>query len=135
MGMPAATSRLESKVNLERTLNVPYKVLRQLSTTAGILVCVILAVISSLLLPQRAAVPLLFIGIVFAVAYIFGSVAGMLGALASALVFAYFSSPAGSFRMANASARSNLEWLLLVGIPASYLLVPDKDGFLISRRR
>jgi len=65
----------------------------------------------------------------------FGSVAGMLGALASALVFAYFSSPVGSFRMINASARSNLEWLLLIGIPASYLLVPDKDGILISRRR
>jgi K+-sensing histidine kinase KdpD len=122
-------------MNLERTLNVPYKVLRQLSTTAGILVCVILAVIASLLLPQKTAVPLLFIGVVFAVACMFGSVAGMLGALAAALVFAYFSPPAGSLRMANISARSNLEWLLLVGIPASYLLVPDKDGFLISRRR
>jgi K+-sensing histidine kinase KdpD len=133
--MSAATSGLESKMNLERTLNVPYKILRQLSTTAGILICVILAVIASLLLPQKTAVPLLFIGVVFAVACMFGSVAGMLGALASALVFAYFSPPAGSLRMANTSARSNLEWLLLVGIPASYLLVPDKDGFLISRRR
>jgi K+-sensing histidine kinase KdpD len=133
--MSAATSGLESKVNLERSLNMPQKILRRLSTAAGILVCAMLAVFASLLLPHRTAVPLLFIVVVFAVAYFFGSVAGMLGALASALVFAYFSSPVGSFRMANASVRSNLEWLLLVGIPASYLLVPDKDGFLISRRR
>ncbi len=133
--MPAATSEWESKVNLERTLNMPHKVLRRLSTAVGILVCVLLAVVASFLLPQRTAVPLLFIGVVFLVAYMFGSVAGMLGALASALVFAYFSSPVGSFRMINASARSNLEWLLLIGIPASYLLVPDKDGILISRRR
>ena len=114
---------------------MPHKVLRRLSTAVGILVCVLLAVVASFLLPQRTAVPLLFIGVVFLVAYMFGSVAGMLGALASALVFAYFSSPVGSFRMINASARSNLEWLLLIGIPASYLLVPDKDGILISRRR
>jgi K+-sensing histidine kinase KdpD len=124
-----------NEVNLEKSLNMPQKVLRRLSTAAGILISILLAVLASLLLPHRTVLPLLFIGVVFAVAYFFGSLAGIIGALASALVFAYFSSPAGSFRVLNSSARVNLEWLLLVGIPASYLLIPDKDGFLISRRR
>jgi hypothetical protein len=122
-------------VNLERACNVPQRTLRVLSTTAGIFVCVLLALAASLLFPHNSLVPILFTGIIFAVAWLFGSGAGMLGALASAAVFAYYSTPVGSLRMANASARSNLEWLLLVGISASYLLVPDKDGFLISRRR
>jgi hypothetical protein len=59
----------------------------------------------------------------------------MLGALVSAMVFAYFFSPTGSLRIMSVPARTNLGWLLLLGIPASYLLIPHKDGFFISRRR
>jgi K+-sensing histidine kinase KdpD len=132
--MPRGAS-LEKQVNLERVSNLPQKALRVLSTAMGVCICVLLALAASLLFPHKTLVPILFIGVVLAVAWLFGSGAGILGALASAMVFAYFSSPVGSLRMANASARSNLEWLLLVGISASYLLIPDKDGFLISRRR
>jgi K+-sensing histidine kinase KdpD len=126
---------LENEVNFERICKIPQTTLRVLSTTVGVAVCVPLALAASRLFPHNTLVPIAFIGIVFAVAWLFGSGAGMLGALASAVVFAYFSSPVGSLRIVNASARSNLEWLLLVGISASYLLIPDKDGFLISRRR
>jgi hypothetical protein len=92
--------------------------------------------VTSKIFPHKiAAAPLIFIGVAFAMAWLFGSGAGILGSLGCALVFAYVFSPAGSFRVASGAARNNLEWLLLVGIPACYLFVPHKDGLLISRKQ
>ncbi|MCU1284209.1 MAG: hypothetical protein JWO13_559 [Acidobacteriales bacterium] len=110
--------------------------LRALTTFVGSFLCVLLAFIAARLFPSRIAVaPLIFIGIVFATAWLFGSGAGILGAIGCALVFAYFVSPSGSFRMVNGPARNNLAWLLMIAIPACYLFIPHKDGLIISRKR
>jgi K+-sensing histidine kinase KdpD len=121
-------------MNRELLNRIPERFLRLISTLVGAILCGLLALVASLLFPHRVATPLLFIAVAFGIAWFFGSGAGILGALVSALVFAYFSSPFGSLRMVSPMARANLEWLLLIGIPASYLFIPHKDGWFISRK-
>src|SRR4051812_2273724 len=110
--------------------------LRALSTLTGSAICVSLAFLTARIFPKEIAVaPLIFIGVAFAAAWLFGSGAGILGSLGCAAVFAYFFSPHGSLRVLNGAARSNLAWLLMIAIPACYLFVPYKDGIIISRKR
>ena len=75
-------------------------------------------------------VPLVFIVVLLLVAGIFGSRAGILGTVLAALIFASFLfSPTGSLSVASAAARSNLGWMLLIGIAFSFLFAPPTSGF------
>lgn len=75
-------------------------------------------------------VPLLFIVVLLLVAGIFGARAGIVGTILAAVIFASFLfSPVGSLSVANASARSNLGWMLLIGIAFSFLFAPPTSGF------
>jgi K+-sensing histidine kinase KdpD len=79
--------------------------------------------------PWKDMVPLLFTVVLLVVAAIFGVRAGVIGTLLAALVFAAFLlSPTGSLNVANDSARSNLGWMLLIGLAFSFLFAPSTSG-------
>jgi len=78
---------------------------------------------------QGAVVPIVFIVIITLVAIRCGALAGMLGALISAVIFAYFLyKPLGAVSVDDPAARMNLAWLVLGGLACSYLLAPPKTG-------
>ena len=70
---------------------------------------------------MRPMVPLLFIAVIVFAAMRFGMLASAIGSLTATLVFAYFLfTPIGSFRVQKGEARTNLAWMLLIGVPAGY---------------
>ncbi|HWF02686.1 MAG TPA: DUF4118 domain-containing protein [Candidatus Angelobacter sp.] len=78
-------------------------------------------------------VPLIFTGILLVTAAFLGAKAGILGTVLATLFFATFLfGPTGSIAIANDSARSNLGWMLLIGIGFSFLFAPPSSGL---RRR
>lgn len=75
-------------------------------------------------------VPLVFIVVLLLVGGIFGTRAGIIGTILAALIFASFLfSPIGRLSVANDSARSNLGWMLFIGIAFSFLFAPPTSGF------
>jgi K+-sensing histidine kinase KdpD len=101
-------------------------------TLAGALVCFVAAFVASVFAighPWRADVPLLFTVILLAAARLFGARAGVIGTVLAALVFAaYLFNPLGNFRVASDVARSNLGWMLMIGIAFSFLFAPAKSA-------
>lgn len=95
-----------------------------LNTLIGILVSAISAALLILVTrgtSLRPMIPLFFILVIVVVALRFGMMASSLGALVATLLFAYFLfNPVGSFRVQKGEARTNLVWMLLVGIPIGY---------------
>ena len=80
--------------------------------------------------PWNVWVPILFTGVLLLTALRFGARAGALGTLAATLVFAEFLfRPVGSLHVASAVARSNLGWMLLIGIALSFLFAPPTSKF------
>lgn len=75
-------------------------------------------------------VPLVFSIVLLLIALFFGLRAGILGTLLAALVFAVFLfSPRGSIHVSNDIARTNLGWMLLIGLAFSLLFAPPTSGF------
>ena len=73
----------------------------------------------------RVLVPLGFVAVLVVLASRFGPIVSVVGAVLSAMVFAYFLfPPLFSLRVAEASARENLSWMVLSAIAISYLLFP-----------
>ena len=73
--------------------------------------------------PFKTLLPFLFLAVIVVVASRFGNVAGILGTLASALVFSTFLfQPTLSPFVENAVARDHLIWMLLIGVILSDLL-------------
>jgi K+-sensing histidine kinase KdpD len=99
----------------------------------GALICAITALAACVLAaghPWNVWVPLFFTGVLLLTALLFGVRAGVLGTLAAALVFAEFLfRPLGSLHVASAVARSNLGWMLLIGIALSFLFAPPTSKF------
>jgi K+-sensing histidine kinase KdpD len=80
--------------------------------------------------PWKDVVPLVFTVVLLVVAAIFGFRAGVLGTVLAALVFAAFLfGPTRSLGVASDSARSNLGWMLLIGLVFSFLFAPPTSGF------
>jgi K+-sensing histidine kinase KdpD len=74
-------------------------------------------------------VPLVFIVALLVIAGLFGTRAGILGTVLAALVFATFLfGPVGNVSVASDSARTNLGWMLLIGIAFSFLFAPEDSG-------
>jgi len=110
--------------------------LRKADSLIGGLICAIAAIAVCRLAsghPWQTVVPLVFSTVLLAVAVVFGTRAGILGSLLSALVFAaLLFSPVGSIHVTNEAARSNLGWMLLIGVSFSLLFAPPTSGL---RRR
>ncbi len=110
-------------LNLER-----FGFLRRIGALTGGLLCGIAALGASAVAgghPWKTVVPLVFSAVLLAVALVFGARAGILGTLIATLVFAaVLFAPVGSIHVANGAARSNLGWMLLIGISFSLLFAP-----------
>jgi K+-sensing histidine kinase KdpD len=77
----------------------------------------------------RVLVPLCFVAVLIALASRFGAIVSIVGAVLSAMVFAYFLfPPLFSLRVAEAAARENLSWMALSAIALSYLLFPPRKN-------
>jgi K+-sensing histidine kinase KdpD len=80
--------------------------------------------------PWRVWVPLIFTGMIFLIALLFGFRAGLLGTVLAALVFAVFLfPPTGRINVADPAARTNLGWMMLTGIAFSFLFAPSGSRF------
>jgi hypothetical protein len=73
-------------------------------------------------------VPLIFTVVLLATAAFFGARAGILGTVLAALFFATFLFTPAGIGVANDTARSNLGWMLLIGIGFSFLFAPPSSG-------
>jgi K+-sensing histidine kinase KdpD len=73
--------------------------------------------------PIENLTPLLFLAVIVSVAIYFGSVAGTVGTLTAGFLFAVLLfRPVPSLVVDNLSARSNLIWMVLIGVILSELL-------------
>lgn len=69
----------------------------------------------------RPSVPLFFIAVIIFAALRFGMLASVFGSFLATLLFAYFLfNPVGSFHVQKGQARTNLIWMLLIGVPVGY---------------
>jgi K+-sensing histidine kinase KdpD len=100
--------------------------------SSGLLICLTAALVVARLFsrsPLRQYVPLAFIVVIALVSTRFGGVAGMLGGLLAAAVFAYFLfPPLNSLRIDDGTARENLSWMILCSLAISFLLFPPQSG-------
>jgi K+-sensing histidine kinase KdpD len=77
----------------------------------------------------RVLVPLGFVAVLIVLASRFGSIVSIVGAVLSAMVFAYYLfPPLFSLRVDDPVARENLSWMVLSAIAFSYLLVPPRKN-------
>ncbi len=94
----------------------------------GVFVCAGSAALFAALFGRHPAakwLPIVFLAVVFLVALRFGTMVGILGSLAAAVVFAYMLfPPLRSVAVSDQAARSNLAWMLLGGTVISFLLAP-----------
>ena len=101
-------------------------------TLAGALFCLMAALVTAGFAgghTWRADVPLLFTVVLLLAALLFGTGAGVIGTVLSALVFAtHLFNPLKSFHVTSDAARSNLGWMLLMGIAFSFLFAPQKSA-------
>lgn len=108
-----------------------------LDTVIGTLLCASLALLMCMVFngtDVRAAMPLLFIAVLFVAAMRYGAMSGIFGGLAAAIIFAYFLfTPIGSFRVDRSPARDNLGWMLLVGIPVSYFVATSREDLPLKK--
>jgi K+-sensing histidine kinase KdpD len=74
--------------------------------------------------------PLAFVIVLLLTTAIFGALAGVVGTILSAIIFASFLlRPLGSIHVSSAAARANLAWMLLVGMSYALLFAPPHRGF------
>jgi K+-sensing histidine kinase KdpD len=106
---------------------------RGTNSLAGVMLCAGAAVALSAVASGHSWqvwVPLVFSAVLLLIALLFGVRAGILGTLLAALVFAVFLfSPSGTIHVSNGTARSNLGWMLLIGLAFSLLFAPSTSGF------
>jgi len=109
------------------------RTVRLVNAAIGAAISGLAAVVATMLAEGHAwkdMVPLVFTAVLLLIAAIFGVRAGVIGTVLAALVFAAFLfSPAGSLSVTNDSARSNLAWMLLIGLAFSFLFAPPTSGF------
>ena len=103
-----------------------------LDPTLGVLSCSVIAVVLSQFLKEtsfKAALPICFLVVILLVAMRFGSMAGTLGTIFAAAIFAfYLFEPLHSVEVKSQVGRNNLLWMFLGGLILSELFghPPDK---------
>ena len=99
---------------------------------AGGAICAAAAAMASLVsdgYQWRDIVPLVFTVVLLLVALIFGSRAGLAGTAVAGVIFAVLLfHPLGRLRVADDTARSNLGWMLMIGIGFSLLFAPPSSS-------
>lgn len=77
----------------------------------------------------RVWIPLIFSLVLLVIAVVFGARAGIIGTVLAAAIFALLFSPVGRLNVMNSSARSNIAWMLLIGVAFSFLFAPSTSLF------
>ncbi len=117
----------------QRARALPYNLMKPvLKLTArmvwGVLLSSVLAVVASYAFAgwhHRLLVPVGFVVVLVLVSLIFGTMAGVLGSICSAFIFAYLlCPPLRSVSIESQAARQSLSWMVLGGIAIPYLLLP-----------
>jgi K+-sensing histidine kinase KdpD len=89
----------------------------------GAILCGTLAVVVTVLgqnKPGKAALPIWFLAAIMLTIFRFGSMAGILGTIFSAITFAlYLFEPLGRLAVHDATQKDHLMWMLLVGLALS----------------
>jgi len=77
----------------------------------------------------RIFVPLAFTFVLLLISLIFGARAGIAGTVLAAAIFAAFLfQPVGNLSVGDSSARSNIAWMLLIGVSFSFFFSPPRSG-------
>src|SRR5262249_44390432 len=118
MGIKSAAGKLWTRAHIDAAI--------------GVVLCGIAAVAASAVAaghPWKNMVPLVFILVLLLIAGLFGTRVGILSTVLAAVIFSGFLfAPTGSIEVASDSARSNLGWMLLIGIAFSFLFAPPTSG-------
>lgn len=89
----------------------------------GTMLCGTLAVVVSVMgqtKPGKSALPIWFLAAVMLIIFRFGSLAGILGTIASGIVFAvYLFEPLGRLAVHDGVQKNHLMWMVLVGLALS----------------
>jgi len=74
----------------------------------------------------KSALPIWFLAVVTVIVFRFGSLAGVLGTILSAMIFAaYLFEPLGRLAVHNTDQKNNLMWMVLVGLAISMFGQPQ----------
>ncbi|MGE5322309.1 MAG: hypothetical protein ACM3SW_05585 [Actinomycetota bacterium] len=77
----------------------------------------------------RVFVPLAFTFVLLLISLIFGARAGIVGTVLAAAIFAAFLfQPVGNLTVGDTSARSNIAWMLLIGVSFAFFFSPPTSG-------
>ena len=96
-------------------------------TMWGFILCCGLALASVYLVSDHVKVflPFVFVLVLIAIAARYGVMVGILGSIASAIIFArLLYAPIHSFEVQDMTARTGLAWMVLGGIAIPYLVLP-----------
>jgi K+-sensing histidine kinase KdpD len=98
----------------------------------GTILCGTLAFCVSLMgqsKPGKSGLPIWFLAAVMLIVFFFGSLAGVLGTILSAIIFAvYLFEPLGRLAVHDEVQKNNLMWMALVGVVLSLFgRPPDKE--------
>jgi len=119
------------KINLKHKARKIRRV-RYIDSLIGALLCAVAAAgVSAVAAGHKwvVTVPLVFTAILLLISSIYGTRAGVIGTVLAAIIFAYFLfNPTGSLSIGNQTARTNLGWMLLLGISFSFLFAPPSGG-------
>jgi K+-sensing histidine kinase KdpD len=102
----------------------------KLKPLLGTVLCGALAVAISLMgqgKPGKSTLPIWFLAAVMLIIFRFGSLAGVLGTIASGIIFAvYLFEPLGQLAVHNEVQKNNLIWMVLVGLALSIFGCPPE---------
>jgi K+-sensing histidine kinase KdpD len=94
-----------------------------LKPALGAILCGALAVVVTILgqsKPGKAALPIWFLAAIMLTIFRFGSLAGILGTIGSAITFAlYLFEPIGRLAVHDQGQKDHLMWMLLIGLALS----------------
>lgn len=114
------------RANLEERYYMRMK--RRTASWVGAGACTLAAAIATPLFSESSfqrLLPFLFLVVIALIAIRFGNIAGVVGTFAAAVIFATFLfRPTPSLLVEDSISRSNLIWMLLIGVVISDLLEP-----------
>ena len=126
-----ASKMVQHTRHIERTTSL-LGLLGRADALIGGLICGLAAAAASVIAAGytwRVFVPLIFTLVLVVVARIFGARAGIAGTALAALVFSMLLfNPLGKMQVSDAAARTNLGWMLLIGLTFSFLFAPPTSG-------
>jgi K+-sensing histidine kinase KdpD len=99
------------------------RVFERFKPALGTTLCGLIAITTCLLgqnKPGKSALPIWFLAAIMVIVFLFGSLAGILGTILSAILFAlYLFEPLGHLAVHDSVQKNNLMWMTVVGLALS----------------